>query len=1030
MTAFHLRFIKCLSKPWFAAAVFGVFATFGAHADNPVTGATLYANNCSGCHGSTPLTSNKSKIYYGRNARAVIEAAIAGNNSGMGSLRSTFPTNGSQIADVAAYLGNTPSTLTFGTTNVGTTSATTQTVTVSASLKGASYAISGLSVATTGDFARSGGTCGTTVATGTSCTVIVAFSPTASGTRTGTLSITHNNTLTPVAIALSGTATGGTSAPVASISPTSLTLASTAIGSTSAAQNVNVSNTGNAALSISALTLSNTADFVVAGGTCAAGGSVAAGSSCTVAIAFKPAAGTVGTRSGTLSIAHNATGTPGSVSLSGSATAAAAPVASLTSALSFGSLNVGSTSAAQTATLSNTGTAPLTIGTLSTGSAEFTISGGTCAAGGTVAAASSCSVNISFKPSAAGARSASLVVTHNASGGQSSSSLAGTGVALAPVISLSPTTLSFSQTTNTTSAAQTVTVSNTGSAALVIGTIALGGAQASEFQLASGGTCVAGGSVAANGSCSLKLTFTPTSTGARSATLTITHNATGSPSTITLNGSGTATAQPAISLNASTLSFSSQTIATTSANQTVTVTNSGSATLTLASFTLTGTAAGDFTRTGTCAAAASLAAGATCTMSFSFTPGAIGARSATLTLASDASNGSAVLSLSGTGAAVPTPAVAFAPGSLAFGNQALGVASTARAATLSNTGSGALNISGITASAGFGVTHNCGTSVAAGASCTLSVVFTPSALGSATGSVNVASNAAGSPQSLSLSGSGVAASPVLAWSPATTAIAFGDAGVGGTPPSQSLTLTNQGPGAVTLQQFTIAGAQAADFSLGSTGTCVANVSLPQGSSCSLALEFQPGAAGARSATLSVASSGTNPPDVALSGNGTALAQAAINVVPGAITFTVNSNAASVDPQTLSLENTGNAVLHVSAVRIASGSFTLEPAAVNGCAVAPFDLLPGQACSLLVGWSGTAADSQSGVVEIDSTAASTPMQVALQAVPATGAAADATTISNVGGGGCSIASGRSLADPMLWLLVALAAIVLWRRRGPR
>jgi MYXO-CTERM domain-containing protein len=274
----------------------------------------------------------------------------------------------------------------------------------------------------------------------------------------------------------------------------------------------------------------------------------------------------------------------------------------------------------------------------------------------------------------------------------------------------------------------------------------------------------------------------------------------------------------------------------------------------------------------------------------------------------------------------------------------------------------------------------------------------------------------------------VAASPVLAWSPATTAIAFGDAGVGDTPPSQSLTLTNQGPGAVTLQQFTIAGAQAADFSLGSTGTCVANASLPQGSSCSLALEFQPGAAGARSATLSVASSGTNPPDVALSGNGTALAQAAINVVPGAITFTVNSNASSVDPQTLSLENTGNAVLHVSAVRIASGAFTLEPAAVNGCAVAPFDLLPGQACSLLVGWSGTAADSQSGVVEIDSTAASTPMQVALQAVPATGAAADATTISNVGGGGCSIASGRSLTDPMLWLLALLAAIVLWRRRG--
>jgi mono/diheme cytochrome c family protein len=130
-----------------ATTALAALASTAALADNPVNGASLYATHCASCHGSTPLTSNGSKIYFGRNARGVIETAIATNNSGMGALRPSFPTNGTQIADVAAYLGNSPSTLTFPSTNVGTTSASTQNITVTASLKGAAYAIGGLSVA-------------------------------------------------------------------------------------------------------------------------------------------------------------------------------------------------------------------------------------------------------------------------------------------------------------------------------------------------------------------------------------------------------------------------------------------------------------------------------------------------------------------------------------------------------------------------------------------------------------------------------------------------------------------------------------------------------------------------------------------------------------------------------------------------------------------------------------------------------------------------------------------------------------------
>lgn len=1006
-------------------AAFLLLAALQAHADSPVSGAALYSNcTGSGCHNTTtPLTSNATKIYNARNARNWIQSSINNDTGGMGRLSGL---TAQQVADIAAYLGNWPSTLSFPSTAVGATSAT-QTVTVAASLK-SGYAIAGMTVSASGDFTRAGGTCGTAVATGTTCTVIVAFMPTATGTRTGTLSIAHSTTLTPVAIALSGTATGGAvAAPVANIAPSSLTLASTAIGSTSAAQNVTVSNTGNAALNVSALTLSNSADFSIAGGTCSVGGSVAAGSSCTVSVAFKPAAGATGVRSGTLSVGHNATGSPGVVSLSATATVAAAPVAALTASLAFGSVNLGTSTTAQTATLGNSGNSALVIGTLSTGSTEFAITGGTCTAGGSVAAGASCTVNVTFTPSTAGVRSANLVVTHNAAGAQSTTSLSGTGVALNPVIGVSPTTLSFSQTINTTSAAQTVTVSNTGNAPLVLSAVQLTGAQAAEYQIAAGTTCVAGGSVAANGSCVVKLSFTPTVVGARTATLGLTHNATGSPSSVALNGSGTAAPQPAISLNATTLSFNAQPLGSTSAPQSVTVTNSGSAPLTFSALTLTGTAATDFTRGGTCSTATALAAGATCTVSFSFTPGAIGARSATLTLVSNASNGAAALGLSGAGSAAAAPAVGLTPSSLAFGNQTIGVASTTRSVTLNNSGSAALSISSIATSSGFGVTHNCGASLAAGASCSLSLSFSPSAAGAASGTASVVSNAAGSPHAVSLSGTGVIASPVMAWTPATSALDFGDLTIGASPAARSLTLSNQGPGSVTLQQLTLAGANAADFSIASGSSCAVNGSLAAGSGCTLNLDFQPGAVGARSATLQVRSSGTNPSDVALSGSGTAMAQPAAAVVPTGLSFTVPAGASTAAAQSLELKSTGNAVLNVGAARVTAGSFTLAPAATNGCPGLPFDLMPGQTCLLAVTWSNTTAASETGLVEIDTNATATPLQVDLQAQRDTAAMPG---MSNAGAGGCSIVTGDSLADPTLWLLVLLAAGVLRRRHRAR
>ena len=220
-------------------------------------------------------------------------------------------------------------------------------------------------------------------------------------------------------------------------------------------------------------------------------------------------------------------------------------------------------------------------------------------------------------------------------------SSAGTGTA--PVASLSPSTLTFaSQTVGATSAAQTVTLNNTGNAALTLTSVALTGTNSSDF--AQTNTC--GSSVAAGANCSISVTFTPAASGTRTATVTLTDNATGSLQTVTLSGTGTSTTST-LSLSTTSLTFGSESVLTTSAPQSVTLTNTGSATLTISSIAVTGANASDYSQTGSCGS--SIAAGANCTIAVLFTPSAAGARTAALSIADNASGSPQAVSLSGTG---------------------------------------------------------------------------------------------------------------------------------------------------------------------------------------------------------------------------------------------------------------------------------------------------------------------------------------------------------------------------------------------
>jgi hypothetical protein len=226
------------------------------------------------------------------------------------------------------------------------------------------------------------------------------------------------------------TVTGGSggSSPAISLSPAALTFATTTVGSTSAAQTVTLKNTGTASATLTSETTA--APFLKSATTC--GASLAVGASCTVSVEFKPTAAVAS--SGTLSVVDNATGSPQTVSLSGTGTSAQTFTVSLTPAtLAFGSVTVGTTSAAQLVTVKNTGTGAVTL-TSETTAAPFVKSATTC--GASLAAGASCTVSVEFKPTAAVASSGSLSIADNATGSPQLVTLTGTGASTSPASAL------------------------------------------------------------------------------------------------------------------------------------------------------------------------------------------------------------------------------------------------------------------------------------------------------------------------------------------------------------------------------------------------------------------------------------------------------------------------------------------------------------------------------------------------------------------------------------------------------------------
>ena len=205
-------------------------------------------------------------------------------------------------------------------------------------------------------------------------------------------------------------------------------------------------------------------------------------------------------------------------------TGSAASVSLSPSSLQFAQLSVGSTSPSQAVLLRNMGSSALSISSITVGG-DFAE---TDNCGISVPAAGSCTLSVTFTPTASGSRSGSLLIQDDASGGSHGITLQGIG--FGPGIALSPSSLNFSGVSvGTSSTAQTVTLTNTGNASLTISNLQVSGPYTQT------NNCLA--TLASGSSCVTNIIFSPTSSGTQSGTLTVADSAQGGMQTVSLTGS-------------------------------------------------------------------------------------------------------------------------------------------------------------------------------------------------------------------------------------------------------------------------------------------------------------------------------------------------------------------------------------------------------------------------------------------------------------------------------------------------------------
>lgn len=482
--------------------------------------------------------------------------------------------------------------------------------------------ISGISAG--GDFTQTN-TCQQPVAPHGTCTMDVYFTPSTTGPRTATLTITDSANTSPQLVALAGI--GASSA--LSVSPATLSFGSQVVNTSSAGQKITVTNSGFINVTVNSVQASGGFSET---DNCA-GNILTPGQTCTVTASFTPVV--TGAASGTITINDTATGAPHIVTMTGTSQL---PV-SLSSNLSFAAVNVGSSSAPQTMTLTNNQTQSLTFTWMTSGDYSA-VGNNTSPCNGTLAAKAKCTFAVTFTPTTNGQIKGALTITYNGGANFASGGFTGTGQnGPTSPFTFTPVTLNFGSVVLNTSSSKTVTIKNVTASAVNISSVTGSG----PYAVAPSGATPCGGTLNAGKTCTVTATFTPLMTGTQIGGVTVSDDSSVATQVQNANGTGVL----AVTMSPTSISFGTVSVGSTSTVQVVTVTNNEKSAIPINSVV----ASGDFIYTsgGSLPCGASIPANGICTLGVEFSPTGAGAISGDLTLSYAAGSSPQVVTLSGTG---------------------------------------------------------------------------------------------------------------------------------------------------------------------------------------------------------------------------------------------------------------------------------------------------------------------------------------------------------------------------------------------
>ncbi len=864
----------------------------------------------------------------------------------------------------------------FGSVNLGSSSAATpiqinNVGTGDLTLSALNLAFAGH----TGDWGFTGApTPPTVIPAGGNIQFNATFTPTAAGARSMTIRVTSNNAGVPgttTDIVLNGTGLQG----LISVT-TPVNFGGVNLGSSSAATPIQINNIGTGDLTLSALNLAfagHTTDWGFTGAptpptVIPAGGNIQFNAT------FTPTA--AGARSMTIRVTSNDAGVPGTTTdivLNGNGLQG---LISVTTPVNFGSVNLGSSSAATPITINNVGSGDLTISALNLAFAGHIGDWGFTGAPTpptVIPAGGNVQFNATFTPTAAGARSMTIRVTSNDAGVPGTNTdIVLNGNGLQGLISVT-TPINFgSVNLGSSSAATPITINNVGTGDLTLSALDL------AFAGHTGDWGFTGAPtpptvIPAGGNIQFNATFTPTAAGARSMTIRVTSNDAGVPGTTTdivLDGNGL---QGLISVT-SPVNFGSVNLGLSSAATPIQINNVGTGDLTLSALNLAFAGhTGDWGFTGAPTPPTVIPAGGNIQFNATFTPTAAGARSMTIRVTSNdagvpGTNTDIVLNGNGLQGliSVTTP--------VNFGSVNLGSSSAATPIQINNVGTGDLTLSalnlafaGHTADWGFTGAPTPPTVIPAGGNVQFNATFTPTAAGARSMTIRVTSNDAGVPGSTTdvvLNGNGLQGLISV-----TTPVNFGSVNLGSSAAATPITINNVGTGDLTLSALNLAFAgHTADW--GFTGAPTPPTVIPAGGNVQFNATFTPTAAGARSMVIRVTSNdagvpGTNT-DIVLNGNGL---QGLISVTTPINFGSVNLGSSSAATP-ITINNVGTGDLTLSALDLAFAGHTGDWG-FTGAPTPPTVIPAGGNIQFNATFTPTAAGARSMTIRVTSNDAGVP-----------------------------------------------------------